>query len=64
MNGGVCACVCESLMSHTALSTSLPLSLPQIGALEQQVEDFSQKLKSAELLLAESEAHTQTLVEH
>ena len=43
---------------------SLPLSLPQIGALEQQVEDFSQKLKSAELLLAESEAHTQTLVEH
>ncbi|XP_012676695.2 golgin subfamily A member 1 isoform X1 [Clupea harengus] len=33
----------------------------QIGALEQQVENFSQKLRSAELLLAESEAHTQTL---
>ena len=57
-------CVRVCVRASCLTQPSLPLSLPQIGALEQQVEDFSQKLKSAELLLAESEAHTQTLVEH
>ncbi|XP_076126914.1 golgin subfamily A member 1 isoform X1 [Alosa pseudoharengus] len=33
----------------------------QIGALEQQVEEFTQKLKNAEQQLADSEAHKQTL---
>ncbi|XP_062398674.1 golgin subfamily A member 1 isoform X2 [Sardina pilchardus] len=35
----------------------------QIGALEQQVEEFTQKLKNAEQQLADSEAHKHTLQE-